>query len=62
MAHHEGLSFLRPGFKSRYEHHSIELTGAKYSELLPPDSDPHLFDGQGQSVGADFILQMGIHE
>ena len=47
---------------SRYEHHSIELTGAKYGELLQPDSDPHLFDGQGQSVGADFILQMGIHE
>ena len=24
VAHHEGLSFLRPGFKSRYEHfHSI---------------------------------------
>ena len=20
VAHHEGLSFLRPGFKSRYEH------------------------------------------
>ena len=25
VAHHEGLSFLRPGFKSRYEHHSIDF-------------------------------------
>ena len=27
-AHHEALSRLRPGFKSRYEHHSIDLLSA----------------------------------
>ena len=32
-AHHEALSRLRPGFKSRYEHHSID-----YCSFITPDS------------------------
>ena len=29
VAHHEGLSFLRPGFKSRYEHSDLIYDSAE---------------------------------
>ena len=34
VAHHEGLSFLRPGFKSRYEHLSIDYSTLVVFDLL----------------------------
>ena len=52
VAHHEGLSFLRPGFKSRYEHSELTYDCTRSEEL----SFPVRTWANGSSLRVEFFL------